>query len=90
MEIDRGSRIFFVVPLCHFFHIAVHLFDSVTLCSGLMDLAVHQAAIDAGDAESGCTVHQVIEEVDGGAIICQLSVPIEKGETALSLKAKVC
>jgi len=57
--------------------------------AGGMDLAVHQAAIDAGDSESGCTIHQVTEEVDGGPVVVQKSVKIEKGETAESLKAKV-
>ena len=27
-----------------------------------MDLQVHQSVLDAGDKESGCSVHQVIEE----------------------------
>lgn len=57
--------------------------------AGGMDLAVHQAAIDARDRESGCTVHQVTEEVDGGPIIVQKVVKIEDGETSESLKAKV-
>lgn len=57
--------------------------------AGGMDLAVHQAAIDAGDKESGCTIHQVTEQVDGGPIIVQKVVKIEDGDTAESLKAKV-
>jgi phosphoribosylamine--glycine ligase/phosphoribosylglycinamide formyltransferase/phosphoribosylformylglycinamidine cyclo-ligase/phosphoribosylamine--glycine ligase/phosphoribosylformylglycinamidine cyclo-ligase len=57
--------------------------------AGGMDLAVHQAAIDAGDKESGCSIHQVTEEVDGGPVIVQKVVKIEPGETAESLKAKV-
>jgi len=59
------------------------------LHAGLMDLAVHQSVIDAGDKESGCTVHQVIEEVDGGGTVVQLKVPVTKDETAETLKAKV-
>ena len=50
--------------------------------AGGMDLAVHQAAIDAGDKESGCTIHQVTEEVDGGPIVVQKVVQIAEGETA--------
>mmetsp|Transcript_28829 Transcript_28829/g.33128 ORF Transcript_28829/g.33128 Transcript_28829/m.33128 type:complete len:1131 (+) Transcript_28829:152-3544(+) len=57
--------------------------------AGGMDLAVHQAAIDAGDKESGCTIHQVTEEVDGGPIEVQKVVKIDAGETAESLKGKV-
>lgn len=55
----------------------------------LMDLAVHQAAIDAGDKVSGCSVHFVTEEVDGGEVIVQKQCEITKNETALSLKKKV-
>ena len=50
---------------------------------------MHQAVIDAGEAESGCTIHEVTEAVDGGPIVVQMSVNVEKGETAESLKAKV-
>ena len=56
---------------------------------GLMDLAVHQAVIDAGDTVSGCTIHQVTDEVDGGPIVVQKTVSVEVNETAESLKAKV-
>ena len=54
-----------------------------------MDLAVHQAVIDAGESESGCTIHEVTEAVDGGPIVVQKIVKVEQGETAESLKAKV-
>lgn len=56
---------------------------------GLMDLAVHQAVIDAGDEASGCTVHLIDEGVDSGPILIQKRVAVEPGETADSLKAKV-
>ena len=57
--------------------------------AGGMDLAVHQAVIDAKEGESGCTIHQVTETVDGGPIVIQKKVSVEAGETAESLKAKV-
>lgn len=57
--------------------------------AGLMDLAVHQAVIAAGDSVSGCTIHQVTEEVDGGDIVLQLKCDVTKDDTAESLKAKV-
>jgi len=57
--------------------------------AGLMDLQVHQSVLDAGDTESGCTVHQVIEEVDGGEVVVQMRVDVVAGETANTLKAKV-
>ena len=57
--------------------------------AGGMDLAVHQAVIDAGESESGCTIHEVTETVDGGPIVVQKVVKVESGETPESLKAKV-
>eukprot|EP00523_Entomoneis_sp_CCMP467_P007158 CAMPEP_0168722662 /NCGR_PEP_ID=MMETSP0724-20121128/2713_1 /TAXON_ID=265536 /ORGANISM="Amphiprora sp., Strain CCMP467" /LENGTH=1142 /DNA_ID=CAMNT_0008769341 /DNA_START=106 /DNA_END=3534 /DNA_ORIENTATION=+ len=57
--------------------------------AGGMDLAVHQAVIDAKEAESGCTIHQVTATVDGGPVVVQKRVSVVAGETAESLKAKV-
>ena len=57
--------------------------------AGGMDLAVHQAVIDAGEDESGCTIHEVTEAIDGGPIVIQKKVKVEKDDTAESLKAKV-
>ena len=48
-------------------------------------LDTHQRAIDAGDAEAGCTVHWVSPGVDDGEIIQQASVPILPGDTADAL-----
>lgn len=57
--------------------------------AGMWGLKVHQAAIDAGDTESGCSIHFVSEEVDGGAIIAQAKVAIDVDDTAESLQSKV-
>jgi phosphoribosylglycinamide formyltransferase 1 len=51
-------------------------------------LDTHQRAIDAGDAEAGCTVHWVSAGVDEGEIIAQAAVPILPGDTADSLAAR--
>lgn len=56
---------------------------------GLMDLAVHQAVIDARDEETGCTIHEVTEEVDNGKIILQLKCKVDKTDSAEELKEKV-
>lgn len=37
---------------------------------------VHQAAIDADDKESGCTIHQVTAVVDGGPVLVQKVVQV--------------
>ena len=48
-------------------------------------LNVVQKAIDAGDEVTGCTVHYVNEDLDGGEIILQAEVPILPGDTVESL-----
>ena len=48
-------------------------------------LNVVQKALDAGDDVTGCTVHYVNEELDGGEIILQAEVPILPGDTVESL-----
>jgi phosphoribosylglycinamide formyltransferase-1 len=46
--------------------------------------AVEQA-MDSGDSVTGCTVHYVTEELDGGTIIEQQEVPILPDDTVESL-----
>jgi phosphoribosylglycinamide formyltransferase-1 len=50
---------------------------------------VHQAVIDGGETVSGATVHFVDEGVDTGEIILQREVPVEPGDTADTLAARV-
>lgn len=52
-------------------------------------LHTHQRAIDAGDAEAGCTVHEVTAALDDGPILGQARVPILPGDTADDLAARV-
>lgn len=52
-------------------------------------LNTHQRALDAGDAEAGCTVHEVTSVLDDGPILGQRRVPILKDDTADSLAARV-
>jgi phosphoribosylglycinamide formyltransferase-1 len=52
-------------------------------------LHTHQRALDAGDAEAGCTVHEVTEVLDHGPILGQARVPILPGDTAETLAARV-
>ena len=44
-----------------------------------------EKAMDSGDAVTGCTVHYVNEELDGGEIILQREVPILADDTVESL-----
>jgi phosphoribosylglycinamide formyltransferase 1 len=41
-----------------------------------------QRALDAGDAEAGCTVHEVTPVLDDGPILGQARVPVLPGDTA--------
>lgn len=52
-------------------------------------LHTHQRALDAGDREAGCTVHQVTAVLDDGPILGQARVPVEPGDTADTLAARV-
>lgn len=52
-------------------------------------LNTHQRALDAGDTEAGCSVHYVTEELDGGPTIVHARVPIEAGDDAALLAARV-
>lgn len=51
-----------------------------------------QAQIDAFDygvKVSGCTVHYVTDEIDGGPIILQRAVPVREDDTGESLAARI-
>ena len=52
-------------------------------------LDTHQRAIDAGDRESGCSVHIVTEELDAGEVLGQAEVPIMTDDDAKSLEDRV-
>jgi phosphoribosylglycinamide formyltransferase-1 len=56
---------------------------------GLMNKQVHEAVLDAGVAVTGCTIHQVTEEVDGGPIVLQKRCPVLPHDTAETLKDRV-
>jgi phosphoribosylglycinamide formyltransferase 1 len=57
--------------------------------SGMYGMNVHRAVIEAGEKESGATVHLVDEEYDHGAIVLQRLVPVIDGDTPESLAARV-
>lgn len=52
-------------------------------------LDTHARAIAAGDAEAGCSVHVVTEELDGGEVLGQARVPILPGDDTEALAARV-
>jgi len=52
-------------------------------------LNTHARALEAGDAEGGCTVHEVTPELDDGPILGQARVPILPGDKPEDLAARV-
>lgn len=52
-------------------------------------LNTHARAIEAGDAEAGCTVHVVTEGVDEGPVLGQARVPIRPDDTPETLAERV-
>ena len=57
--------------------------------AGGMDTNVHEDVLKNGDAETGCTIHFVTDEVDRGPILIQKKCNIEPNETVDTLKTKV-
>ena len=57
--------------------------------AGMYGRRVHEAVLAAGERESGATVHYVDEAYDRGAILAQERVPVEPGDTADTLAARV-
>ena len=57
--------------------------------SGMMDLYIHQAVINNKDTFSGCTLHHVVADVDGGRILLQKQYKLVHNETPISLKKNI-
>lgn len=57
--------------------------------AGLMAMEAHQAVLDAGESETGMTIHYVDEGVDTGEVILQKSVRVDVGDTVETVKNKV-
>ncbi len=56
---------------------------------GFFGRKVHQAVLDAGDTESGATVHLVAEEYDTGPILSQVRVQVKPNDSVESLEERV-
>ena len=52
-------------------------------------LHTHARALEAGDTEHGCTVHEVTHELDDGPLLGQARVPVLPGDTPDVLAARV-
>lgn len=52
-------------------------------------LHTHARALAAGDAEAGCTVHEVTPVLDAGPVLGQARVPVLAGDSEADLAARV-
>ena len=56
---------------------------------GMWGHHVHEAVLAAGEKESGCTIHLVSGQCDGGKILIQKKVPVMADDTPDSLYARI-
>lgn len=56
---------------------------------GMWGHHVHEAVLAAGEKESGCTIHLVTGECDGGKILIQKKVPVMPDDTPDSLYDRI-
>jgi len=56
---------------------------------GMVGLAVHEAVLAAGEAETGVTIHDVTPVLDAGPTILQVRVPVVPGESPADLAERV-
>ncbi len=56
---------------------------------GMLGLAVHEAVLAAGDAETGVTIHAVTPDLDAGPVLAQERIAVRSGEGAGGLAQRV-
>lgn len=52
-------------------------------------LHTHARALEAGDAEHGASVHFVVPELDAGAVVSQVRIPVLPGDAPETLAARL-
>ena len=57
--------------------------------AGMVGLAVHRSVLAAGDRETGVTIHEVTEDLDGGPILAQARIAVLPGDDPDTLAARV-
>lgn len=60
-----------------------------SLLPSFRGLHTHERALESGVRLHGATVHFVVPELDAGPIVAQAAVPVEPGDTAETLGARV-
>ncbi|ANT65574.1 phosphoribosylglycinamide formyltransferase [Prosthecochloris sp. CIB 2401] len=56
---------------------------------GMYGIAVHKAVLEAGEKETGATIHYVDAEYDKGPLLLQRAVPVKPGDTPERLAERV-
>ena len=56
---------------------------------GMYGENVHRAVLEAGESESGCTVHYVTAGIDSGPVILQKKVPVLPGDNVELLAKRI-
>src|SRR5437867_8167926 len=56
---------------------------------GMTGLAVHRSVLEAGDAETGVTIHAVTSALDAGRILAQQRLVVQAGDDAEQLAQRV-
>lgn len=56
---------------------------------GMVGLAVHRSVLDAGEPETGVSIHEVTADLDAGPMLAQCRVPVLDGDDAETLAARV-
>ena len=56
---------------------------------GMYGRHVHKAVLEAGELETGISVHLVDAEYDTGPVVAQCRVPVERGDSVETLSARV-
>jgi phosphoribosylglycinamide formyltransferase-1 len=57
--------------------------------TGMYGILVHQAVLDAGETETGISIHLADKDYDRGLIIAQTRVPVMPNDTAETLSSRV-
>ena len=57
--------------------------------TGMKDLEIHEKVLENQDRYTGCSLHRITTQVDGGEVILQRKVLIEPHDTPKTLKDRV-
>ena len=79
------------VDVCKFRILNIHPAYDLGRFGGknMVGVKVHELVIKSGVGYSGCTIHFVTNDVDGGPVILKKKVEISQGETPESLEKKI-